>query len=233
MNDRQMSLFGEPDPPKPEPPKKEPTPTPVPGDRDICENFHGQNDRSVDAWRSLRPTVLTKLRRRVLDAIKAAGTNGATVDELEMTLRMSHQSASARVSELKAAGHVKVSGAKRLTRYGKEADVIVTASPGDAKSKGRRRNVPPRPRRHIATLDKNRRRVYEAVRARGNKGATVDELEVALSMSHQTASATVTALKADGFLKSVVWQRQTRSGRWANVNIIKGQERTNDDTNSL
>jgi len=232
MKDRQMSLFGDEAPPPVEPPA---APKPIDLDRDICENFHGQADRSVDAWRSLRPIVLTKLRRRVLDAIKAAGTNGATVDELEMTLRMSHQSTSARVSELKRAGHVKVSGAKRFTRYGKEADVIVTASPGDARSKGRRRNVPPRPRRHVATLDKNRRRVYEAVKARGNKGATVDELEVALSMSHQTASATVTALKADGFLKAVIWQRQTRSGRWANVNIIDTSKGTNthDDSNAI
>lgn len=64
------------------------------------------------------------------------------------------------------------------------------------------------------SADTLRARVLEAIRTRG--GATCDELEVALNMRHQTASARLTEL---GKLGRIVpnGKRDTRSGRKAVV----------------
>lgn len=61
------------------------------------------------------------LRRDVYWAIRAA--HGATCDEIEGSLELSHQTASARVRELAQYGHIHDSGLRRKTRSGRKAIV--------------------------------------------------------------------------------------------------------------
>lgn len=63
-------------------------------------------------------------RARILAAIKR---KPQTCDELETKLRMSHQTCSARISEMHSGRHptIKRSGKKRKTRSGRPANVMV------------------------------------------------------------------------------------------------------------
>lgn len=69
-----------------------------------------------------------------------------------------------------------------------------------------------------ATIDKAKLRaqVLAFIAGRGEWGATSDEAEAALGMSHQTVSARFVELKANGSLRSA-GRRPTRSGRSAGV----------------
>lgn len=58
----------------------------------------------------------------------------------------------------------------------------------------------------------DRRRVLDHVAAQGSLGATDDELETALGLPHQTASARRNGLVADGWLVDSGRKRNTRSG---------------------
>lgn len=88
---------------------------------DICANNHGGNENSGEARQR---TNAAADRRRILAAIQAAGHDGKTCDELEAQLGLSHQSCSARCSELKRSGAVRERG-YRLTRTGSKAGVLV------------------------------------------------------------------------------------------------------------
>lgn len=67
----------------------------------------------------------------------------------------------------------------------------------------------------------DRERVYEFVAARGVFGATCDEAEVALGMTHQSCSPRFNELaKTD--LEVSELRRPTRSGRKARVYIARG-----------
>jgi hypothetical protein len=83
------------------------------------------SDTSRAAAESIKPDAAV-IRRRVLQAIYAA-PNGATCDEVEQWLDLTHQTASARCAELKAQGKVKDSGARRRTRSGRLAAVLVAS----------------------------------------------------------------------------------------------------------
>lgn len=63
------------------------------------------------------------LKARVLHFIKDRGKKGITCDELESRLKMRHQTASARVTELKKEGLVIAIG-RRPTRSGRMAAVL-------------------------------------------------------------------------------------------------------------
>lgn len=65
------------------------------------------------------------------------------------------------------------------------------------------------------SLPEVRARVFQAIRERP-EGMTCDEVEVALEMPHQTASARITELRDLGRIVSI-GRRKTRSGRGANV----------------
>jgi hypothetical protein len=65
------------------------------------------------------------LRRIIETYIKRRKWHGATCDEVEVALGMRHQTASARFTELKAAGHIFKDGRRRETRSGRTADVYV------------------------------------------------------------------------------------------------------------
>jgi hypothetical protein len=61
------------------------------------------------------------------------------------------------------------------------------------------------------------RNVIDYVTAQGRSGSTCDEIEVALTLSHQTASARCTEALARGLLVRSEFKRPTRSGRKAAV----------------
>lgn len=86
---------------------------------DITANFHGGNKESVAAHDSIRPTK-AQVRARVLSIIRSGGEAGATSDEAESWTGLSHQSCSARFTELKADGLIEPAG-RRLTRSGRGA----------------------------------------------------------------------------------------------------------------
>lgn len=89
---------------------------------DITESRHGGNQESVDANYSIEDKK-AKLRSMVLAYVKAQG--GATSDEVEQGLGLSHQTVSARMTELKVMGLLQPSGVKRPTRSGRKAMVLV------------------------------------------------------------------------------------------------------------
>lgn len=93
---------------------------------DICRNNHGGNPESEAA--NLQ-TDKRRDSRRIVDALVNVGWNGLTCDELEVRLAMSHQTCSARCSELKRDGTIAVKSAKRFTRTGSSAGVLVLANP--------------------------------------------------------------------------------------------------------
>lgn len=72
-------------------------------------------DASGAARESMRDQV-ARLRGRVLDAIRAAGRDGLTSDEVEVRLGMSHQTCSARFHELAKLGEIEKAHVKRRTR---------------------------------------------------------------------------------------------------------------------
>jgi hypothetical protein len=90
---------------------------------DICRNYHGGNKESVKA----NPETSRKLRdqRRILDYIHKQQLCGATCDEVEVALGLSHQTASARISELKKNKALMKQGT-RPTRTGSGAGVYFT-----------------------------------------------------------------------------------------------------------
>ena len=67
----------------------------------------------------------------------------------------------------------------------------------------------------------DRRRVYDLILERGAEGATDDELEVALDLPHQTASARRNGLRDDGWVTDSGRKRPTRSGADAIVWIAQ------------
>lgn len=94
---------------------------------DICRNNHGGNPESVKADRS---TNKNRDCQRVLDVLRLRGQHGATCDEVETALGLSHQTCSARCAELLRDGAVirKAAGVgyeRRKTRSGRGAAVLV------------------------------------------------------------------------------------------------------------
>lgn len=79
---------------------------------------------SKDAAESMKESA-GSLRKRILAYIRTL-PSGATCDEIELSLGLRHQTASARIAELKHGGKLKSIG-RRPTRSGRQADVMVAA----------------------------------------------------------------------------------------------------------
>jgi hypothetical protein len=92
---------------------------------DICEANHGNNPNSVEAHASIVDSK-RGLQGQILAFLAWRGALGATCEEIEEQLGLSHQNASARCSELKKSGAVVVSGT-RPARSGRSASVLVVA----------------------------------------------------------------------------------------------------------
>lgn len=88
---------------------------------DICERNHKSDPHSTEARRSIDAS---EIRKKVLDYIKSCGEHGAICEQVEQALQMSHQTASARCSELKAQRLVEVRGS-RNTKSGRKAGVLI------------------------------------------------------------------------------------------------------------
>lgn len=86
--------------------------------------FVRDSETSRDAAESMTDHV-GGLRKQILDVIKASPT-GLTCDECEALLGMRHQTASARVRELRGLELIVDSGEKRKTRSGRNAVVWVS-----------------------------------------------------------------------------------------------------------
>ena len=94
---------------------------------DICQNIHGGNPESVAAH---AVTPKQRDRRLVISSLYKRGPHGATCDEMEAELGLSHQTCSARCSDLLKLQWIarKQLGAgyeKKKTRTGRSAAVLV------------------------------------------------------------------------------------------------------------
>src|SRR5258707_13815399 len=72
--------------------------------REITENFHGGNRESVEAFESVSPEGRRKQREKIVAYVTGCGDYGATSDEAERALGLSHQTCSARFSEAERDG---------------------------------------------------------------------------------------------------------------------------------
>jgi predicted transcriptional regulator len=77
---------------------------------------------SKDAAKSMEPKA-SALRIRILSELQVRASFGATCDELEQAMSLSHQTASARLREMVLAGSIVDSEQKRRTRSGRGAIV--------------------------------------------------------------------------------------------------------------
>lgn len=81
--------------------------------------FESGSDTSEAAAESIA-SVASSMRFGVLSAIRRAGDRGMTSDEIERSLGLRHQTASARMRELALGGHVE-RAERRLTSSGRQA----------------------------------------------------------------------------------------------------------------
>jgi hypothetical protein len=91
---------------------------------DPTANRHGGNPESTAAHASIADHK-ARILRQVIDYVTGRGAGGATCDEIEQALAMSHQTASARCTEAVARGLLVRSEVRRLTRSGRKAAVLV------------------------------------------------------------------------------------------------------------
>jgi predicted transcriptional regulator len=89
---------------------------------DITRNYHGGNPESEAA--NLR-TNKSRDRAAIIAEVASRGDRGATCSEIELATGLSHQTASARCSELKRDGVLVVSGERRPTQTGSMAAVLI------------------------------------------------------------------------------------------------------------
>ena len=78
---------------------------------------------SKAAAQSMQPHA-GSIRSRILAEIKKSGAHGLTCDEVEVLMDLKHQTASARVRELREKGKISTTS-KRPTRSGRQAQVWV------------------------------------------------------------------------------------------------------------
>ena len=81
---------------------------------------HVRRSTSWEAAVSLQPQV-SRLASEVLVYIEECGAQGASSDEIEIGLKMRHQTCSARIRELFLKGQIRDSGLQRFTRSGRKA----------------------------------------------------------------------------------------------------------------
>jgi predicted HTH transcriptional regulator len=80
---------------------------------DITANRHRGADTSVNAHQSTSSKIRAKHRMLILEKIREIGN--ATCNEIEKFLNLTHQTASARISELKRNERIVDTGQRRLT----------------------------------------------------------------------------------------------------------------------
>ena len=95
---------------------------------DICARRHGGVATSVAANRSIAGEKVG-LRRMVLNCLTRYHLDGATCEEVEFVCGLSHQTASARISELLRDGLITIRG-QRPTSSGRMARVYFVTQKG-------------------------------------------------------------------------------------------------------
>lgn len=73
---------------------------------DITENFQGGDENSVAARASLSDDSIATAKSMILAEIERLERVGLTCDEIEQQLLFSHQTASSRITQLKADGKI-------------------------------------------------------------------------------------------------------------------------------
>ena len=94
----------------------------IPG-TDITARYHRGAETSVEAFKSTPTSTRKAQAARILRFIAERQQNGATCEEVEIALQLSHQTASARISELSAEHHIHHGTDRRKTSHGKSARV--------------------------------------------------------------------------------------------------------------
>ena len=92
---------------------------------DICKNNHGGADTSMSAWESAKQGA-SNMRQKIRRLIASAGYCGKTCEEVELELGIKHQTASARISELRRDGLIVYGEQRRATSSGSSARVYLT-----------------------------------------------------------------------------------------------------------
>lgn len=90
--------------------------------------FVSGSDTSAAAAASITPSAAQAMRDTILASVTASASVGLTCDEVEELHNMRHQTASARIKELKDEGLLLDSGRRRDTRSGRKAAVLVAAA---------------------------------------------------------------------------------------------------------
>lgn len=90
---------------------------------DVTARYHQGDLFSREAHASINNNKQV-LQNKIVAYVKEQGFRGATCDEIEQALDLSHQTASARATECKALGKLFVNG-KRKTRSGRNAAVLI------------------------------------------------------------------------------------------------------------
>lgn len=93
---------------------------------DICKNRHGGADTSVAANESAAPSARKIQRDRILEFIRSKNAEGVTCEEVEQALGLRHQTASARIAELRRDDEIAIQPVRRATKSGCTARVYRT-----------------------------------------------------------------------------------------------------------
>ena len=94
---------------------------------DVTKNFHNGADTSAAAFQSTT-TMSRALARNIVYSQVFAFPCGVTCDAIEEATRMSHQTCSARITELVIEGKIRDTGERRKTRSGRTARVYVVVA---------------------------------------------------------------------------------------------------------
>ena len=121
--------FGDLKPPMPKPISTKEQPSLFNPEDVALPKYVAGSDTSLMAAENIAPFI-GKLQQMVLNVALSEGTKGVTCDEVEVALDMPHQTASARINELKeeATGRPQMlfdSGKRRQTRHGQLATVWI------------------------------------------------------------------------------------------------------------
>lgn len=92
---------------------------------DITARYHRGNPESTAANTSLSGEEKARLRGIIGRAVRRTGERGATCDEIEVVTGLTHQTASARCTELLRDGVLIDTGQRRRTRSGRTARVMI------------------------------------------------------------------------------------------------------------
>jgi hypothetical protein len=94
---------------------------------DITSNYHGGNAQSIEAHVSII-SLKDKARAAICRLARHRGSIGLVCDEAERALGLSHQSCSARFTELKRDGLLIPTDRFRKTRSGRNARVFIVST---------------------------------------------------------------------------------------------------------